>query len=154
MKLHSYRTSVCWPAREDPGTTSYRSYTRDHIVSVEGKPPIPGSADPAFRGNPDRYNPEELFVASISTCHMLWYLHLCSAARIVVVDYRDEASGTLELDGNGSGRFVRVTLRPAITIRSGDRQTAIELHTRAHELCFIARSVNVPIDVEPNVLAG
>ena len=144
-----------WSAGDGPGTTNYRSYARDHTVGAEDKPPIAASSDPAFRGNAARYNPEELFVASISACHMLWYLHLCSISGIVVVEYRDEADGTLELGSDGSGRFVNVTLRPAVTIRpGGDAQTAIDLHKRAHELCFIARSVNVPIEVEPEVFSA
>jgi organic hydroperoxide reductase OsmC/OhrA len=153
-KRHRYETSVHWSAGDGPGTTNYRSYARAHTIGAEGKLPIAASADPAFRGDATRYNPEELFVASISACHMLWYLHLCSTSGIVVVDYRDEASGTLELGADGSGRFVNVTLHPAVAIRSGDVQAAIDLHKRAHELCFIARSVNVPIEVKPEVFVS
>jgi len=154
-KQHRYQTSVHWSAGDGPGTTNYRSYARDHTVGAEGKPPIAASSDPAFRGNAARYNPEELFVASLSACHMLWYLHLCSINRIIVVEYHDEANGTLELGSDGSGRFVNVTLRPAVTIRpGGDAQAAIDLHERAHELCFIARSVNVPIEVQPEVFVA
>ncbi|MGA8475558.1 MAG: OsmC family protein [Candidatus Cybelea sp.] len=153
-KQHRYETSVHWSARDGPGTTNYRSYARAHTIGADGKLPIAASADPAFRGDATRYNPEELFVASISACHMLWYLHLCSTSGIVVVDYRDEASGTLELGADGSGQFVNVTLHPAVAIRSGDVQAAIDLHERAHELCFIARSVNVPIEVKPEVFVS
>ncbi|HEV3090358.1 MAG TPA: OsmC family protein [Candidatus Cybelea sp.] len=148
---HEYRASVRWSAAGGPGTTDYRSYLRNHVIEVDGKPAIPASADPAYRGDAMRYNPEDLLVASISACHMLWYLHLCSANGIVVTDYVDQALGTLELDGGESGRFVMVVLHPEVTIRAGDPAAAIDLHARAHELCFIARSVNFPIEVEAKV---
>ena len=151
-RRHSYATFVHWSAGDGPGTTSYRSYSRDHTVGAVGKPPIAASSDPAFRGDAGRYNPEELFVVSLSACHMLWYLHLCAVNGVVVLEYRDEARGTLELDNDGSGRFVDVTLRPVVTIAPGsDARAGIALHERAHELCFIARSVNVPVRVEPRV---
>ncbi len=148
---HEYRSSVRWSAAGGPGTTNYRSYLRNHVIEVDGKPAIPASADPAYRGDATRYNPEDLLVASISACHMLWYLHLCAASGIVVTDYVDEALGTLELDGGGGGRFVKVVLHPEVTIRAGDPAAALDLHARAHELCFIARSVNFPIEVEAKV---
>jgi organic hydroperoxide reductase OsmC/OhrA len=111
---------------------------------------IPGSSDPAFRGDATRYNPEDLMVASLSTCHMLWYLHLCAVNKIVVLDYEDNAQGTREEAADGGGRFVEVTLRPQITITAeSDLTTATRLHHDAHEKCFIANSVNFPVGCEP-----
>jgi organic hydroperoxide reductase OsmC/OhrA len=151
VKTHTYGAYVRWTAPDGEGTTNYRSYSRDHSIGAQGKPGIAASSDPAFRGNPARYNPEELFVASLSSCHMLWYLHLCSVNGIVVVEYRDDASGTMEENG-GSARFVSVELRPVVTIAQGDRPKALALHETAHHLCFIARSVNFPVTVKAEIV--
>lgn len=152
MKLHSYEIRVNWTGNDGEGTKTYRGYRRDHTISVEGKPEIPGSSDPAFRGDRSRYNPEELLVAALSSCHMLAYLHLCAVNKISVVGYRDAAHGEMRENPDGSGEFVRVVLRPIVTIEAGnDQAKAVELHHRAHELCFIARSVNFPVEVEPEI---
>ncbi|HET9100956.1 MAG TPA: OsmC family protein, partial [Acidobacteriaceae bacterium] len=117
------------------------------------KPDIPGSSDPAFRGDRQRYNPEELLVASLSSCHMLWYLHLCAENSIVVVAYEDAPRGTLELADDGSGAFISVELRPTVTITAeSDAVRAKELHHQAHRNCFIANSVNFPVRVEQTVV--
>ncbi|MFY9740181.1 MAG: OsmC family protein [Candidatus Cybelea sp.] len=150
MKTHRYETCVGWAA-DGRGTESYRSYSRNFTITGDGKADIAGSSDPAFRGDATRYNPEELLVASLSSCHMLWYLHLCSVSGITVLDYRDDATGTMQ-EGEGSGQFVRAELRPKITIaRGGDCARAFALHEEAHRLCFIARSVNFPVEVEAEI---
>jgi len=141
MRTHGYEVEVTWSG----ATTGYRDYSRAHEVAVEGKPVLPGSSDPAFRGDRDRYNPEELLVASLSQCHMLWFLHLATEAGIVVTNYRDRATGTMVEDGGG--RFTEVTLRPDVTVHSGQDKLA-ELHDRAHHLCFIANSVNFPVRIQ------
>ena len=147
-----YTVSVTWTGNDGAGTQSYGGYRRDHVIEAEGKPPIAGSSDPIFRGDPARYNPAELLVASLSACHMLWYLHLCADNGIVVVQYRDEANGVEQEDDDGGGAFVRVVLRPRVQIAAGDDRTkALALHREAHRLCFIARSVNFPVEVEPKV---
>ena len=152
MKTHTYKTLVHWTGADGKGTTSYRSYGRDHAISVDGKVAIPASSDPAFRGDATRYNPEELLVASLSSCHMLWYLHLCATNGVTVIDYSDNATGTMEENPDGSGQFVRVVLRPNVSIAPGsDRGCALALHDKAHHLCFIARSVNFPVEVEAEV---
>lgn len=151
-KLHHYHVSVAWTGNEGEGTSSYTSYKRDHLVSSGEKPSIPGSSDPSFRGNSKRWNPEELLVASLSACHKLWYLHLCSASGITVLSYSDHAEGTMVEDESGGGRFVSVILRPQVTICVGqDRDMATRLHHEAHGKCFIANSVNFPVDHEPLV---
>lgn len=145
-KTHSYAVKVEWTGNLGQGTSNYKAYTRKHEISVVGKPTILASSDPAFRGDWARYNPEELLVASLSTCHMLWYLHLCAAAKVVVVSYIDNPTGTMIETENGSGYFTEVILRPSITITpESDREQAIALHHKAHKMCFIANSVNFPV---------
>ena len=152
MKQHAYQVQVRWTGNDGEGTKTYRSYRRDHAIASAGKPEIPASSDPAFRGDRSRYNPEELLVASLSSCHMLWYLHLCSANQIVVLEYHDTAEGVMQENADGSGQFVRVTLKPAIKIAKGnDLSKARALHAEAHHLCFIARSVNFPVEVSAQV---
>jgi organic hydroperoxide reductase OsmC/OhrA len=152
MKTHKYETSVRWSAEGGEGTKTYRSYRRDHTINAGEKPPILASSQPAFRGDGSRYNPEDLLVASLSSCHMLWYLHLCAVNGIRAVDYRDAAIGILEENADGSGQFVRVTLHPVVTLApNADAPAALALHEQAHRLCFIARSVNFLVEVEGEV---
>jgi organic hydroperoxide reductase OsmC/OhrA len=149
-KEHHYTTSLTWTGNKGEGTANYKIYDRDHIIEVKGKPVISGSSDPSFRGSPGRYNPEELFVSSISSCHMLWYLHLCSVNNIVVTDYRDEAKGIMMEKGDGSGYFKEVTLQPIVTLTDSKMtDRARQLHHEANKMCFIANSCNFPIKHEP-----
>ena len=151
-KDHVYRVTVEWTGNRGRGTQTYSGYDREHRISAGGKPPIAGSSDPAFHGDATRWNPEDLLLASIAACHKLWYLHLCSAARISVISYRDEAEATMTEEASGAGRFVSATLRPDIVIEAGgDVAKAIALHDDAHKYCFIANSVNFPITCEPSV---
>lgn len=150
-KEHHYALRLRWTGNKGEGTTGYKAYDRAYEVSIDGKPDLPGSADPAFLGDPSRYNPEDLLVASLSACHMLWYLHLCADAGIVVTDYRDDASGTMQQESGGA-QFTSVVLKPKVTIRAGgDTDKAEKLHERANALCFIARSVNFPVGHEPSI---
>jgi organic hydroperoxide reductase OsmC/OhrA len=154
-KRHGYTVQVTWTGNRGQGTRGYTAYDRSHEIASPGKPAIPGSADPAFRGDRTRYNPEDLLVASLSTCHMLWYLHLCADAGIVVTEYVDMAVGSMVETADGGGRFTEVVLRPAIAIESGgDAETAGALHDRAHHLCFIANSVNFEVRCEPTITVG
>lgn len=151
-RQHEYVVKVKWTGNLGSGTSDYRAYSRDHEVSVKGRTPIAGSADPAFRGNASRYNPEDMLVAALSSCHMLWYLHLCADAGIPVLEYEDDAWGAMSQGDDGGGRFERVVLRPRITLAAdGDRELAMRLHGQAHHLCFIANSVNFPVECEPDV---
>ena len=153
---HHYRITTTWTGNLGTGTSDYRAYSRDHEIKISGKrSPLPGSSDRAFRGDPARYTPEELLVASLSTCHMLWFLHLCADAGIVVTEYEDVVSGAMSEHANGSGEFTRVILRPRAAITDAARiAEALALHPRAHELCFLARSVNFPVEHEPVVVAS
>ncbi|MDQ2835091.1 MAG: OsmC family protein [Acidobacteriota bacterium] len=153
MKQHTYTTSIEWTGNNGNGTETYEGYRRDFTVSCSGKHAIAGSSDPNFRGDPERYNPEELLVASLASCHMLWYLHLCSSNEISVVSYNDQARGTMQMNSDGSGAFTRVLLQPVVTVAAGeDVVRALELHTEAHRFCFIARSMNFPTDHAPEIL--
>ncbi len=152
MKTHHYITEVKWPERSGDRTTGYNDYLRDHTGFVVDKNiDIPMSSDPHFKGDSKRYNPEELLVMSLSSCHMLWYLHLCAVNNIVVHLYEDRAQGIMEMDDSGSGKFTRVILHPEVQLSSGDATIAEELHEKAHELCFIARSVNFAVDCKPTI---
>jgi organic hydroperoxide reductase OsmC/OhrA len=149
-KTHHYTTVLTWTGNKGEGTANYKAYDRDHILSVAGKPEIQGSSDPSFRGNRERYNPEELLVASLSSCHMLWYLHLCSVNNIVVTDYRDQAEGLMMERLDGSGYFKEVILRPVITITDASRiEKATALHHEANKFCFVANSMNFPVHHQP-----
>ncbi|MDO7841987.1 OsmC family protein [Sphingomonas immobilis] len=150
VKQHRYRVRVTWEGNRGAGTASYAGYDRAHAITAGDKPPIAGSSDPSFRGDPARWNPEELLLASLSACHKLWYLGLCAGAGVVVTSYVDDAEGEMTEEANGAGQFTAVTLRPRVEIAQGsDAALALELHHKAHEMCFIARSVNFPVTVEP-----
>jgi organic hydroperoxide reductase OsmC/OhrA len=152
MSTHRYSLGVQWTGNTGAGTSDYRSYERAHEIVGQGKPTIPGSSDPAFRGDATRYSPEELLVASLSSCHMLWYLHLAANVGIVVTHYTDEPSGTMRENHDGSGSMTEVVLHPRVTVRAGANPiVAGELHHRAHTLCFIASSVNFPVTCEPTL---
>ena len=150
-KHHTYTLQVVWTGDQGSGTSRYDAYSRDHLVRAANKPAIEASSDPAFRGSATRHNPEELFVASLSSCHMLWYLHLCAVKGVVVTGYVDDPVGTMEETAQGSGRFTDVVLRPQVTIGAGgDVELADRLHEEAHKFCFIANSVNFPVRCEPS----
>ncbi|QJC78692.1 OsmC family protein [Pseudomonas umsongensis] len=151
-KAHEYEVQVTWAGNNGTGTSSYRGYSRAHVIAANGKTPIEGSSDPSFRGDPTRWNPEELLLASLSACHKLWYLGLCAEAGIVVVAYEDNAQGTMVEESNGAGQFTSVILRPKVILASGSEiAKAQTLHKIAHEKCFIARSVNFPVSHAPEI---
>jgi organic hydroperoxide reductase OsmC/OhrA len=154
-KTHHYELTVSWTGNTGTGTSSYQAFERSHDVSGAGKPTIPGSADPAFRGATDRWNPEEMLVASLAQCHMLWYLVLCAKEGIIVTDYVDHPSGTLVETPDGGGHFEEVVLQPQVTITTPEKiDRAIALHERAHDLCYVANSVNFDVRAEPRVLTA
>ena len=149
---HSYAVTVTWEGNRGTGTSDYKSYGRSNSIVAEGKHAIAGSADRPFRGDADRWNPEELLLASLSECHMLSYLHVAASHGIVVTDYTDAAVGSMRQTSNGGGHFTSVTLRPVVTIESGDPALALALHDEAEEKCFIAASMNFPVRHEPTTL--
>jgi organic hydroperoxide reductase OsmC/OhrA len=150
--VHSYLATVTWSGNTGSG---FRAYSRDHEIAGAGKPVIAASSDPAFRGDASRWNPEELLVASLAQCHMLWFLHLAAMTGIAVVRYVDRATGTMSEHPDGSGEFTEVSLHPDVTVLDPARtEEAEELHHRAHALCFIARSVNFPVTTTPTTTAS
>lgn len=151
-RAHQYQVSTEWTGAGSAGTTSYRAYERSHVSRVLGRPELLMSSDPAFRGDSDRWNPELLLVAALSQCHLLQYLHLCAVNGVTVVDYQDDASGTMEEDGAGGGRFTGVELRPVVTVASPEMvDRAGNLHHEASAKCFVASSVNFPVTHSPQI---
>jgi len=143
---HNYSLTVKWTGNKGTGTSNYRAFERSHSISIDNKTEILGSSDLAFLGDKTKHNPEDLLVASLSSCHMLWYLHLCAEAKVIVVGYVDNATGVMVETSNGSGHFTEVTLNPIVTVTDISMiEKANELHKKANELCFIARSVNFPV---------
>ncbi|MEM9529253.1 MAG: OsmC family protein [Bacteroidota bacterium] len=153
---HHFTIKTEWTGNRGSGTLDYRAYSRSHSISAVGKSaPIEGSSDPKFRGDPTRYNPEELFISSLSACHMLWYLHLAAVNGITVLEYVDHAEGIMQEASDGVGRFTEVTLKPKITIAQEDKlTTAHELHHEAGKKCFIANSVNCQMAYVPEITIG
>lgn len=153
-RQHHYTIVLNWTGNLGPGTNGYTGYSRNHEWKAEGKPVVYASADPVFRGDATRYNPEELLLAALSSCHMLWYLHLCADAGIVVTAYEDHPTGMLQEYAEG-GRFVEVRLKPRVTITDSKLiEPAMELHREAHRQCFIANSCNFPVKHEPVCKVG
>jgi organic hydroperoxide reductase OsmC/OhrA len=152
-KTHNYKATIKWTGNKGVGTTNYQSYGREHKISIDNKTEIEGSSDPAFSGNNTKHNPEDLLVSSLSACHMLWYLHLCSQAGIVVIDYIDNATGIMKETENGGGQFTEVTLNPVVTITEQKMiELANKLHKNANELCYIANSVKFPVIHRPTTI--
>jgi len=149
---HHYAVGLDWTGNRGTGTSGYRDYGRDHVLRAEGKHDIAGSSDRAFFGDTDRWNPEELFVGALAQCHLLSYLHVAASNGIVVVGYTDAATGVMEQTADGGGHFTSVTLRPVVSIASGDPALALELHHEASTKCFIASSVNFEVLHEPEIL--
>ena len=148
---HNYAATVKWTGNKGTGTSGYKDFERSHTVSIDNKPTILCSSDPAFLGDRTKYNPEELLLASLSSCHMLWYLHLCAMDKIIVTKYTDNATGIMLENANGSGYFSEVSLNPVVVItESSTIEKANALHKKANEYCFIANSVNFKVLHNPN----
>jgi len=151
---HAYRTSLEWTGAAQGPTTSYRAYSRAYVVRIDGKPDLAGTADPTFLGDASRHNPEDLLLAALSACHMLSYLALAARGGVHVVGYSDEAEATMVL-GKGGGHFTEAILRPTVLVTPGaDLELARELHHQAHQVCFIAASMNFPVRNDPTILTA
>lgn len=153
MKNHYYQIQTAWKGNKGLGTANYQAYERDHVIAAPEKMhEILASSDPAFRGDPTKYNPEELLLSAVSGCHLLWYLHLCAVNKIVVTNYLDNAKGIMVETENGSGKFSEITLFPVVTVTEQSMvEKAKELHQQANKMCFIANSCNFPIKHEVSV---
>lgn len=153
MGKHTYDLHVTWTGNRGEGTRDIRGYDRSHVVSADGPPDLEGTADPQFLGDPQKWNPEQLFVASLAQCHLLWYLGLCARAGVVVQEYVDSPVGTMVTAPDGSGRFTEVVLRPRVVVESEDQvDKALSLHAEAHRMCFVAQSVSCEVRHEPTAV--
>jgi organic hydroperoxide reductase OsmC/OhrA len=151
MNKHQYSANIVWTGNTGTGTSDYASYSRDHVISIDHKQDLQGSSDSIFRGDVTKHNPEDMLLSSLSVCHMLWYLHLCADAGVIVTAYTDKVEGILEYGKNG-GKFTEVTLHPVVSVESEEMiPLAMSLHSEAHACCFIANSVNFPVKHEPNI---
>lgn len=147
MKQHKYSTQVIWTGNKGTGTNHYTQYDRSHVINISNKNQIEGSSDVAFRGDGTKHNPEDLFLSSISVCHMLWYLHLCADAGVIVTNYEDNAVGVMEEAPKQPGKFISVTLNMKVTIKDANMiDKAMELHDEANKYCFIANSLNFKVN--------
>lgn len=147
---HRYEITLSWTGNLGEGTSSYKAYDRSFSVQHQDKPQLIGSSDPLFRGDPSKWNPEELLLASLASCHMLWYLHLCSSNGINVQSYEDKPTAIMVVEKGGSGKITEATLHPKATLQDLQKQDlALQLHKEAHSYCFIANSVNFPIRIDP-----
>lgn len=152
MKKHHYQSQIEWTGNQGTGTNHYAKYERSHTIQIEGKPLLEGSSDPAFRGDASKHNPEDLFISTLSSCHMLWYLHFCSVHQVIVEAYTDTVTGIMIEEKDGKGRFTEVTLHPVVTVQQQDMvELALSLHQKASEFCFIANSVNFPVQHVPTI---
>jgi organic hydroperoxide reductase OsmC/OhrA len=154
-KLHHYKVEIQWTGNKGSGTDHYTHYERDYNVIIGSKPILHGSSDPAFRGDEEKYNPEDLLLSALSSCHMLWYLHLCSVEGVVVEEYTDHSTGIMEERKDGSGCFTEVVLNPRVIVSLESMLSkATELHTIANKMCFIANSVNFPVKHFPEIIVS
>lgn len=149
--MSEHHAAVHW-ARTSTDFT-YDTYNRAHEIRFKsGAVVLAASAAPAFKGDAERVDPEEAYVASLSSCHMLTFLAICARKRLAVDAYDDDAVGWLEKGSNGKLWMARVVLAPRVRFAPGsnvDAATLADIHHRAHEDCFIANSVNTAVSVEP-----
>ena len=152
---HRYELHTEWTGDRGSGTSGYRDYDRDTTISIDGKPTLQASSDKPFRGDPSRWNPEDMLLAALSQCHLLSYLHACVTAGVVVTAYSDDATGLMREDGRGGGAFTEVVLRPHVRVADASMiDAAREAHEQAHAWCFIANSVNFPVRHEPTIVVS
>ena len=154
MSEHEYRVGLTWTGNRGTGTSGCRDYDRAVTLSGTAKPDLLASADPHFRGDGTRWNPEELLLAALAECHLLSYLHAAVSTGVIVVDYSDEASAAMTTQGN-SGRITSATLRPRVTVADPAMVDAARAaHALAHQWCFIANSVAFEVHLEPETLVA
>ncbi|MEM7069774.1 MAG: OsmC family protein [Pseudomonadota bacterium] len=152
-KQHDFPSRIIWTGNRGTGTSAYKAYDRTWDLALDDKVVVQCSNDPLLGGDPSKYNPEDLLITALASCHMLWYLHLCSDAGVTVVSYEDNPIGVGESEPSGKGRFIEAVLKPKITITGdSDREKAVSIHDEIHQYCFIARSVNFPVRFEPEIV--
>src|SRR6516162_2334725 len=147
-RMSEHKMTLQW--ERDGVEFSYQKYPRDHIWTFDGGHTMTATAAPAYLGNPANVDPEEAFVASLSSCHTLTFLAIACKQKFVLDSYEDEAIGYMEKNAEGRMAITRVELRPKLTW-SGDRIPSAEeldkMHHAAHENCFIANSVKTNVTV-------
>lgn len=152
---HIFKVALSWFSTEKVASPKSKVYSKSHHISIEGKSDLAISAAKAFKGDPSLYNPEDLLLSSLVSCHMMSYLYLCDQNNIEVISYTDHAEAILEVNSDASGRFVEVILKPAVVILNPEQiALALDLHKKANQLCFIANSCNFPVMHMPTCLAG
>lgn len=147
---HIYKLTAVWTGNTGNGTKNVRAYERSHTVSIGGKPDLFLTTDNPAVGDKSKLNPEDLLVTAISSCHMLSYLYVCAMEGVVITAYTDHATGTMIENERGGGRFKEVILNPVFYVADESMvEKAIELHHKAHEICYIANSVNFEVKCNP-----
>ncbi|MDM1295707.1 OsmC family protein [Sphingobacterium sp. N143] len=147
---HLFRAALTWTNKKEAAHLARNTYSKNHYISIDGKEDLQVSAAKAFKGDPTLYNPEDLLLSSLVSCHMMSYLYVCSLHDIEIITYMDRAEAVLETYANGSGHFLHVRLNPAVTITDPNKITlALSLHAKANQLCFIANSCNFPVTHYP-----
>lgn len=149
FKIHTYTSKITWDGNLGEGTKAYDAYSRNFLVDINGKQTMHCSSDVLFRGDGSKYNPEDFLLMSISSCHMLWYLHYCADNGIIVTAYEDTIYGDMEIAPVG-GKFISITLKPIVTITDENKiELAKQLHHEANKSCFIANTLNIAVNHEP-----
>lgn len=147
---HHYNITTEWTGKTAEGTKNVKKYNRTHTITNQGKPELILTTDNPHVGDKTKLNPEDLLVSSISSCHMLSYLYVCALEGIVITSYIDNANGIMTENVTGGGSFKEVTLNPVFSVADENMvEKAIELHHKAHEICYIANSVNFEIKCNP-----
>lgn len=153
-KSHHFTIQLTWSGNRGEGTSSYTSYDRSHVLSSDGKEPLSCSSAPAFRGDGTLYNPEDMLLYSVSSCHMLWFLHCCADAGVVITAYKDCPQGTLVIEADGIGRFTDISLHPVVSLQDAAQAHLLSsLHDKAHQHCFIANSLSCPVNIHHSIAA-
>ena len=148
--MSEHKTKVAW--KRETKDFAYDTYDRTHTVTFEGGISIRGSAAKEFLGKPEHANPEELFAAALSSCHMLTFLAIAAKSRLTVESYEDNAMALLEKNAAGKLAIPQTVLRPKVVFATATpvtREKLVELHDKAHRNCFIANSVACEVVTEP-----
>ena len=147
---HNYKLTTIWTGNKGDGTKNVRTYDRSHTISIPGKPDLFLTTDNPAVGDKSKLNPEDLLVSALSSCHMLSYLYLCSLEGVIITSYLDNATGIMIENESGGGKFKEVTLNPIVSVTEESMvEKAIALHHKAHEICYIANSVNFEVKCNP-----
>ena len=147
MNTHQFKIELDWKLPLKTNNNHQRTYIKSHTIYIKDKPNLEVSAAKVFKGDPKLYNPEDLLLSSLTSCHMMSYLYCCAQNNIEVVSYSDESEAFLEVNSDGSGRITKVILNPIVYITDPNQiELANSLHKKANRLCFIANSCNFVVE--------